>query len=278
MLLVSSVTLLPPTPSTTQTRNRTVSADEATTTRRKFRSSPRFFALTVPVSSRWPPVSASWAVAVQRRTGARRVQTIHEQRATFPPPGHEALRSRRGGARFQSPTLPRARALAVHARTGARRVQTIPEQRATFPPPGHEELSSRRGGPIFPSPTLPRSPCCQTLQRRDKGDQDAHVLPGQSCQYHPGDAFSALACQHGRPRTLREPPFAPTATAVRVLGPPSAGRGRRRGGPADLGGRGPRVRARRRPGGRRRGGRGGRPRGRWGAARAERRGHARAVA
>src|SRR4029450_4885124 len=83
MLLVSSVTLLPPTPSTTQTRNRTVSADEATTTRRKFRSSPRFLALTVTVSSRWPHVSASWAVAVQRRTGARRVQTIHEQTATL---------------------------------------------------------------------------------------------------------------------------------------------------------------------------------------------------
>src|SRR5512132_4355751 len=106
MLLVSSVTLPPPTPSTTQTRNRTVSVDEATTTRRKFRSSPRFLALTVTVSSRWPHVSASWAVAVQRRTGARRVQTIHEQRATFPPAGHEELSSRRGGPTFPSPTLP----------------------------------------------------------------------------------------------------------------------------------------------------------------------------
>jgi hypothetical protein len=34
----------------------------------------------------------------------------------------------------------------------------------------------------IPIAYLPHTPCCQTLQRRDKGDQDAHVLPGQSCQ------------------------------------------------------------------------------------------------
>src|SRR4029453_12353177 len=51
-----------------------------------------------------------------------------------------------------------------------------------------------------------------------------------------------------------EPPFAPTATAVRALPPPPAGRGRRPGGAAGLDGRGTRVRAHRRPRRRRRDG------------------------
>ena len=114
-------------------------------------------------------------------------------------------------------------AVAERRQKGARRVHTIHEQRATFPSPGHEGLGSRRGCPAFPSPSSPTpQPPNSTSSRQ--GRPRRIVLPGQSCHYHLGGAFSVMTCQHGRPRTL-EPPLAPTATAVRVLRPPPAGRG-----------------------------------------------------
>ena len=106
-------------------------------TSRKLRSSFRFLALTVTVSPRWPHETLSWAVAERRQKGTRRLHTIHEQRATFPSPGHE-------------------------------------------------ELGSQRGCPALPTATLPHTPNRQTLQRRDKADQDVVSCDDNSRRFPAG--------------------------------------------------------------------------------------------